>query len=88
MAGEWPESDFDTDEPARSCWQHDARLHSGDRLALFDNASSPPQRPYSRGLVSGESVLDSRFPEPDRSYRAHVHLDRPPRGETRFGRRP
>ncbi|WP_019813001.1 arylsulfotransferase family protein [Saccharomonospora saliphila] len=44
-------SDFALDELARFSWQHDARWHSGSRLALFDNSSSPPQGPHSRGLV-------------------------------------
>ncbi|OQO93931.1 ArsR family transcriptional regulator [Saccharomonospora piscinae] len=118
-------SDFELEDLARFSWQHDARLHSNDRLALFDNSSSPPQGPHSRGLVlrvdyerrtvavenefvhparlradnqgsmqlredggalvgwgsqpytsefdsDAELVFDSRFPEPDQSYRART----------------
>lgn len=45
------ESDFSVADDARFYWQHDARVHSGDRIALFDNASSPPRGPHSRGLI-------------------------------------
>ncbi len=118
-------SDYSLAERARFSWQHDARLHDGDRVTLFDNSSSPPQGPHSRGLVlrvdhrrrkvsleqefvhparlradnqgsmqllesggalvgggsqphtsqfdaDGELVFDSRFPEPDQSYRART----------------
>lgn len=63
-------SDFEVEKTARFSWQHDARMHSGDRLALFDNSSSPPQGPHSRGLVlridheARRVTLDREFVHP------------------------
>lgn len=44
-------SDFRVDSDARFYWQHDARIHPGGRISLFDNGSSPPKEKQSRGLV-------------------------------------
>ncbi|PXY27347.1 arylsulfotransferase family protein [Prauserella muralis] len=44
-------SDFELGDGARFSWQHDARALPGDRLSLFDNASSPPRAKRSRGLI-------------------------------------
>lgn len=44
-------SDFHVDSDARYYWQHDARVHSENRISLFDNGSSPPEEKQSRGLV-------------------------------------
>lgn len=65
-------SDFEVEDLARFSWQHDARLHSGHRMALFDNSSSPPQGPHSRGLVLHVDeerrtvTLDQEFVHPAR----------------------
>lgn len=44
-------SDFALPDEARFYWQHDARWHDGNRLSLFDDASSPPKEKESRGLI-------------------------------------
>jgi hypothetical protein len=44
-------SDFTLAPKARFYWQHDARVLPGNRLSLFDDGSSPPKEPESRGLV-------------------------------------
>lgn len=44
-------SDFELAPDARFYWQHDARVLPGNRLSLFDDASSPPKERQSRGLV-------------------------------------
>ena len=44
-------SDFTRGPGATFAWQHDARMPGADVLTLFDNASSPPEEPQSRGLM-------------------------------------
>jgi arylsulfotransferase ASST len=45
-------SDFAMGPGTRFAWQHDARLHDGDRLlTLFDNEASPKVLPQSRVLA-------------------------------------
>jgi len=45
-------SDFAMGPGTRFAWQHDARLHDGDRLlTLFDNEAAPAVLPQSRALA-------------------------------------
>jgi Arylsulfotransferase (ASST) len=44
-------SDFTIGPGAQFSWQHHIRAHGPDLLTLFDNASSPPEEPQSRGLL-------------------------------------
>lgn len=44
-------SDFSIGKGAHFYWQHDARWHSGNRISLFDDGSSPAKESQSRGLV-------------------------------------
>ncbi|MGH9103065.1 MAG: arylsulfotransferase family protein, partial [Acidimicrobiales bacterium] len=34
-------------------WQHHVRAHPGGQLSIFDDGSSPPEEPESRGIVLG-----------------------------------
>jgi len=44
-------SDFGPPKAVRFAFQHDARLHAGDLLTLFDNGAIPKVEPYTRPLV-------------------------------------
>ena len=44
-------TDFTAGTGAHFAWQHDARMPAADVLTVFDNASSPPEEPQSRGLL-------------------------------------
>lgn len=70
-------SDFAMRRGARFAWQHDARIHSGGRISLFDDGAGPRKtESQSRGLVLGvdhrrraASVLHTyRHPKPLLAY--------------------
>lgn len=44
-------SDFKMGTGSAFHWQHHARWHDGSRLSVFDDGSSPPREPQSRGLL-------------------------------------
>ena len=65
-------SDFEMGPGSRFYWQHDARWQEGGRVSLFDDGSSPPKEPQSRGLVlqldqqKMTCTLDKAFVHPAR----------------------
>ena len=44
-------SDFTMGPGTRFAWQHDARLHPGNLLSLFDDGGDPRVQPQSKGMV-------------------------------------
>lgn len=69
-------SSFRMGPSARFWFQHDAQLHSGDRVSLFDDEGGPPfMAPSSRGLIL---ALDRR-----RRTAKFVHQYRRPGNATR-----
>jgi hypothetical protein len=69
-------SSFALPAAARFYWQHDAELRPGGLISLFDNGSTPPKEPQSRGLVlqpearSGSVAVVRSYANPTRALLA------------------
>ena len=65
-------SDFGPEEAVDMHYQHDARLHDGDVLSLFDNGGIPEEVPFSRptvlklDLATRTAHVLKRYVHPDR----------------------
>lgn len=72
-------SDFAQGPGARFAWQHDARVHPGNVVSLFDDEAAPPEARQSRGLVLevDEGARTSTL------RRAYLHPGRPLRSADR-----
>jgi hypothetical protein len=46
-----PHSTFELESGATMYWQHDAKFEPGGLISVFDNGSTPPMEPQSRGLL-------------------------------------
>lgn len=62
-------SDFTMGRGTSFAWQHDARLHDGNLLSLFDDGAAPRVEPQSKGLVLS---LDEKRMRAEQ-HRRYVH---------------